>query len=122
MMATRRRAPRPLSVRESCPFANAEDAWLWFWRCQIAREEGARFVADAGDMARPCDPDDVYRVAAGLRRQNRLGGRQAEVLARYGRALVPPDPRLDEERQAAQWWEEGLAILEIPLRNKGIVW
>ncbi|NKD55206.1 hypothetical protein [Haematospirillum sp. H4485] len=120
-MATRRKAPRPLSIRESCPFMSAEEAWLWFWRCQLARDEGARFVADAGDTARPCDPDDVYRVAAGLRQQNVLGARQAMVLARYGRALAPPDARLEEERQAARWWEEGLTLLEEPLRRKGIV-
>ncbi|NDC90145.1 MAG: hypothetical protein EB075_15325, partial [Bacteroidetes bacterium] len=65
-MATQRTAQRPFSRRATNPFITVEDAWLWFWRCQLAREEGARTVADVGMIARPCDPDDLYRVVAAL--------------------------------------------------------
>lgn len=112
--------PRPLSVRPSRPFGSAEEAWMWFWRCQLAREEGARYTADAGE-ARPCDPDDVYRAAAALHRRRTLSAGHIRVLAGYGRRLAPPDPRLDEEEREARLWDEALDRLETPLRAKGIV-
>jgi hypothetical protein len=57
----------PLGDREPTPFPSAEAAWMWFWQCQNARDEGARFTANAGDVVRPCEPDDIYRAAARLR-------------------------------------------------------
>lgn len=120
-MARDRFAPRPLGNRPVDPFLNAEEAWMWFWQCQLAREEGARFVANAGRVGRPCDPDDVYRVAAGLHRARVLADRHLRVLARFGRRLAPPDGRVREERQDAGLWSEALEQLEEPLRAKGIV-
>lgn len=119
-MARDRFTPRPLSARPSRPFDCAEEAWLWFWRCQLAREEGARYTADAGE-ARPCDPDDVYRAAAQLHRRRTLSDGHVRVLAGYGRRLAPPDSRLREEEAAARLWDEALDRLATPLRAKGIV-
>ena len=113
--------PRPLSNRPSTAFASAEAAWMWFWQCQVLREAGARVVADAGATARPCDPDDIYRVAARLYRHRDLSLTHVEVLARFGRRLMPPDGRLCDEAGAARDWGEALRRLEAPLVDKGIV-
>lgn len=113
--------PRPLSHRPAAPFASAEAAWMWFWQCQSQREAGARFVADVGETARPCDPDDIYRIAARLYRRRDLGRRHLEVLACFGRRLTPPDGRLAEEAGAARDWRDGLNRLEPALAAKGIV-
>lgn len=120
-MGRERFTHRPLSDREPSPFETAEDAWMWFWQCQIARDEGARFTADAGSAARPCEPDDIYRAAAALHRHRVLRRRHLEVLVRFGRALVPPDRRDPAEAAAAVFWREALDRLETPLRSKGIV-
>jgi hypothetical protein len=103
------------------PFPCAESAWLWFWQCQTLREAGARFVADAGGTARPCDPDDVYRVAATLYRRHILTRRHMQVLATFGRRLVPPDGRLAEEAAAARDWQAALDHMDPYLAAKGIV-
>lgn len=120
-MARDRFTPRPLGDRAPTPFPSAEDAWMWFWQCQIARDEGARFTANAGDVVRPCEPDDIYRAAARLHRGRHLGRPHVEVLGRYGRALTPPDARVPGQAGAAVLWREALAALESPLRAKGIV-
>lgn len=120
-MATQRTGQRPLSVRAADPFITVEEAWLWFWHCQLAREDGARAVADAGIIARPCDPDDVYRVVAQLYRQGGLSRDHVAVLVQYGRSLTSPDARVFEEKTAARHWQEALDRLTRPLQRKGIV-
>lgn len=120
-MARDTRLPRPLSTVAATPFATAEDAWMWFWQCQIARDDGARVVAGAGTTARPCDPDDIYRAAARLHRSGVLARPHLEALGRFGRLLTPPDDRLPGQARAAVLWREGLAGLESLLRGKGIV-
>lgn len=114
-------AVRVLSQRDAVPFDDAEAAWFWFWQCQIARDEGARFVADAGTVARPCDPDDVARAALALVRRRVLDRRHLAVMGAFGRALVPPDSRLAEEAAAARLWDEAMDRLATPLRARGII-
>lgn len=114
-------SPRPLSERAAEPFASAEEAWLWFSRCQMARIEGVRFTADAGEVARPCDPDDIYRAVAALCRQGRLGQAHVAVLGRFGCRLAPPDPWAGDRQGDARLWGEALDRLTTPLRAKGIV-
>lgn len=114
-------ALRPLSERPSEPFASAEEAWLWFARCQMARIEGVRFVADQGDVARPCDPDDIYRAVLLLRRNHVLGERHISVLGRFGCRLVPPDPWAGDTLGDSEAWSEALARLAPVLQRKGIV-
>ncbi|MGC2856004.1 hypothetical protein ACM64Y_11060 [Novispirillum sp. DQ9] len=120
-MARDRFTHRPLGAADPTPFASAEEAWMWFWQCQIARDDGARFTANAGDRVRPCEPDDIYRAAARLHRGRRLAVAHLEVLGRFGRALTPPDGRLPGQDAAAALWREALDRLEEPLRAKGIV-
>lgn len=120
-MATQRTWFRPLSIRRTDPFCTTEEAWLWFWRCQLAREEGARIVADAGIVARPCDPDDVYRVVVSLYQRGTLSRDHIVILVQYGRILTPPDERVFEENTDAQRWDEALDQLTPPLQRKGIV-
>lgn len=118
----RGRQPRPLSCADATtPFASAEEAWLWFWQCQIARDDGARVVAGAGAVVRPCDPDDLYRAAARLHRSGILERAHLAVLGRFGRLLTPPDARLPGQARPAALWREGLERLETLLRGKGIV-
>jgi hypothetical protein len=113
--------PRPLSERDSRPFDTAEEAWLWFCRCQMARLDGVRFSADAGDVARPCDPDDIYREVDRLRRRRVLDRGHVTVLGRFGRRMVPPDPWAGDSAGEASLWAEALDRLATPLRGKGIV-
>lgn len=121
MAQARAHAFRVSSSRPAQPFFSAEEAWLWFWQCQIARDEGARFVADAGAVARPCDPDDLWRAALALLRRRLIDRRHLRVLAVFGRRLTRPDPRLAEEAVAARLWDDALDRLTTPLRAKGIV-
>lgn len=114
-------APRPLSERPAEVFASAEEAWLWFCRCQMARIEGVRFVADAGDHGRPCDPDDIFRAVDGLRRKGVLGARHIQVLGGFGCRLTPPDPWSGDSSAEAELWSQGLERLAEVLRRKGIV-
>jgi len=59
-MVKRKFAPTPVGQREGVPFATACEAWFWYIRCQTARDEGARFVANSGLVIRPCEPDDIF--------------------------------------------------------------
>lgn len=114
-------APRPLSERETEPFVTAEEAWLWFAQCQMARIEGVRFVADRGGVGRPCDPDDIYRAVVSLRRGGDLGERHVTVLGRFGCRLTPPNSLVGDARADVDAWEEALDRLAVVLRRKGIV-
>jgi len=113
--------PRRSSQTPTAPFADAEQAWFWFIRCQLARDEGVQFEAGLGKMARPCDPDDIYRAAVGLKRQGRIGGRHLRVLATFGLCGRPPDRRCPDEEQPARLWDEALDLLTTVLIAKGIV-
>lgn len=121
MAQARAHAYPVLSAAPAQPFDSAEEAWFWFWQCQIARDEGARFVAGAGHVARPCDPDDLWRVARSLLRRRLIGQPHLRVLATFGRRLAPPDPRLPEEAVAARLWADALDRMTTALRAKGIV-
>lgn len=120
-MRVSRFAPRPLSERAAQPFDSAEEAWLWFARCQMARIEGVRFTADSGDVARPCDPDDIYRAVDRLVRRRQLGADHVAVLGRFGCRLSPPDPWAGDAMGEAALWGEALDRLGEELRQKGIV-
>ncbi|HLO75880.1 MAG TPA: hypothetical protein VK196_05425 [Magnetospirillum sp.] len=120
-MRVSRLACRPLSERTAQAFANAEEAWLWYSRCQLARIEGVRFTADSGDVARPCDPDDIYRAVARLCREGRLASAHVAVLGRFGCRLNPPDPWAGDAERDARLWAEAMDRLTLPLREKGIV-
>lgn len=116
-----RYVPRPASQAPTQPFDDAEQAWFWFARCQRARRDGAAFRDPAAAFQRPCDPDDIYRVVVALRRRGRLDGMHLTVLARFGVADRPPDPRRGDEAGAARLWAEALDRLATVLRAKGIV-
>ena len=103
------------------PFANAEEAWFWYIRCQRVRWDGARFLNAPGETIRPCDPDDLYRAVSGLARARVIGGEHLRVLGTYGLRECPPDPRCREEQRAARLWDESLDRLTTVLRRKGIV-
>lgn len=94
---------------------------MWFSRCQLARIEGVRFTADAGDVARPCDPDDIYRAVAHLVRSHVLSADHVSVLGRFGCRLAAPDPWGGDSRADAARWAQALERLEGELRRKGIV-
>lgn len=113
--------PRTSNQAPTAPFVDAEQAWFWFIRCQRARDEGVRFEDARGMMARPCDPDDIYRAAVGLKRQGRIGGGHLRVLATFGLCGRPPDRRYPDEEWPARLWDEALDLLTTVLKAKGIV-
>jgi hypothetical protein len=103
------------------PFRSAEEAWFWTAAALTARREGARIVANAGAMPRPCEPDDVVRVLGELFRRGRIRAEHAEALQRWGERGYVPEARRPAERRAAELWREAMAWLDWPLRSKGIV-
>ena len=103
------------------PFSSAEEAWFWTMSALIARRDGARIVAGAGAIQRPCEPDDVIRAIDRLYRQHRLDLAHARVLRVWGERGMAPDARTPSEMRDAQLWAEALQRLEWPLRVKGIV-
>jgi hypothetical protein len=103
------------------PFRSAEEAWFWTAAALLARREGARIVAHAGKMQRPCEPDDVVRALDELFRRGRITTAHGEVLRRWGERGLAPDGGRPAERRAALLWREVMAWLDWPLRSKGIV-
>lgn len=101
-------------------FGSAEEAWFWYVRCQVGRLDGARFGGD-GFVERPCEPDDVYLAAVGLRRRRVLSGAHLAVMARFGLLGYPPDVRCREEAGPLRLWREAFDRLGTVLRAKGIV-
>lgn len=112
---------RPFSEAAPVPFDSAEDAWLWFSQCQIARLDGVRFTAGLGTFARPCDPDDIYRIVNTLYRRRVLGAGHLTVLGRFGLRQVPPGPGSGDTPGECTLWDEALDRLGTALRHKGIV-
>ena len=120
-MTQQRLFPKPLRDGEVTLFASAGQAWFWFVRCQAARIEGARVVADAGDVTRPCDPDDIYNAVMRLWRGGVIGQAHLQVLEYYGAVERVPDPRVEEEQRKAVLWCEALEVLATVLIRRGIV-
>ncbi|HYF09592.1 MAG TPA: hypothetical protein VD970_18385 [Acetobacteraceae bacterium] len=114
-------APRYATLAKAEPFGSAEDAWFWTMACLIARRDGARIVAGAGDKIRPCDPDDVIKCLDRLYRQRRVDLVHARILRVWGERGAAPDPRYPSEKTDWRLWREALDRLEWPLRVKGIV-
>ncbi|MBT3360626.1 MAG: hypothetical protein HN403_13460 [Rhodospirillales bacterium] len=113
--------PKPLYETPTLQFADAEEAWFWFCRCQQLRDAGARLDNGPGDTARPCEPDDIYRTVKGLAKMRRIGGEHLRVLSRFGLRDAPPDRRCREESRAARLWDESIDRLTTALRRKAIV-
>ena len=103
------------------PFARSEDAWMWTMAALTARREGARYSANKGRVARPCDPDDVVKCLDGLYRERRIDLAHARVLRVWGERQIAPSPAIAAERQDHRLWTEALERLEWKLRIKGIV-
>jgi hypothetical protein len=103
------------------PFGSAEQAWLWTMAALIARREGARYSANKGAIARPCDPDDVVKCLDGLYRLGRINLVHARILRIWGERQMPPSLAVAAERQDHKLWTEALERLSWPLRGKGIV-
>jgi len=102
------------------PFRSAEQAWFWTIAALIARHEGGSRPGGRG-VPRPCDPDDVVRCLDGLYRRKRIDISHARVLRTWGERGMAPDGRRATERDAARLWQEAMALLEWPLRVRGIV-
>lgn len=106
--------------REGVPFADPEEAWLWYARCRQARDDGARFVAGLGEVARPCAPDDIAIEVRRLYRRRILRDSHLRVLAEIGGVGGEAVGRADGGGRA-RLWREALERLGDPLRAKGIV-
>jgi len=120
-MARSHRQPRPAPEAAADPFPSVADAWFWCVQARTAQIQGARLAAGLGDRPKPCEPLDILAVVDRLYRRRRLLAEHVQVLAQYGRQLLPPDPESRRERRAAALWDEALATLAEPLREKGIV-
>lgn len=121
-MSRRKRSRQPTACIEPVePFADSEQAWFWFARCQRLRHEGARFERSTGSVRRPCDPDDIYRVVARLYRGKRLRKHHVAVLVRYGELERAPDPRVPAEQVPDRAWRDAHDRIGPVLEAKGIV-
>jgi len=120
-MAHSPRFAAPLLSQPAEPFGSAEEAWLWYSQCQIARDEGARFRAGWGQVIRPCEPDDIVREVRRLYRVRILNKGHLTVLGRFGRNMTSPDIWGGASAGESMLWEEALDRLTTPLRRKGIV-
>ncbi len=120
-MTQQRLFPKPLGDGEVTLFASAEQAWFWFVRCQAARIDGARVVADIGAVTRPCDPDDIYNAVTRLWRGGVIGQAHLQVLEYYGLVERLPDRRVAAESRKADLWDEAMLALRDVLVRRGIV-
>lgn len=120
-MPIERYAPRPSQIAATVPFGNAEEAWLWYCQCQIARNDGAKMESDMGIFPRPCTPDDIYRAVDRLYRGRLIDRAHLIVLADYGSRLAVPTPSIAEQQRASVLWDEALDRLSTVLRSKGII-
>ena len=107
--------------RRTEPFRNAEEAWFWTMAALIARRDGARYTANNGRTARPCEPDDVIKCLDTLYRRRRIDLVHARIMRIWGERQTPPNPTYVGERSDWRLWREALDRLEWPLRVKGIV-
>jgi len=107
--------------RRTEPFRNAEEAWFWTMKALIARRDDARYKANNGRTARPCEPDDVIKCLDTLYRRRRIDLVHARVMRIWGERQIPPNPICVAERSDWRLWREALDRLEWPLRVKGIV-
>jgi hypothetical protein len=103
------------------PFRDAEEAWFWTMSALRARREGARYVANAGRVQRPCEPDDVIKCLDTLYRRRRIDLAHARILRIWGERQSAPSPARASEGCDWRLWEEALDRLEWLLRVKGIV-
>jgi hypothetical protein len=110
---------RPLRAQPAEPFRTAEQAWFWTMAALIARHSGAS--RPGGSVPRPCEPDDVILCLDTLYRRKRIDLAHARVLRVWGERGTAPDARLPAERIEARLWGEAMALLEWPLRVRGIV-
>jgi hypothetical protein len=120
-MTQTRYIPRPLGSAEGQPFDSAEQAWLWYGACQLARQDGIRPIANAGEITRPCDPDDIYCAIQRLRQRRLISSAHISVLGHF--AVRQHPPALQDGSGAGQiaLWSEALDRLGTELRRKGIV-
>ncbi len=86
-MKHERFAPKSAPYKEYNPLITVEDAWFWFYHCQILRQEGARFDS-SDDFVRSCDPDGIHRAVMRLLRQRRIERFHLLVLGRYRLCLI----------------------------------
>lgn len=115
------RSSSPAGQAPAEPFRSAEEAWFWTMTGLIARRDGARIVAGAGLVARPCEPDDVVKCLDRLYRHRRIELAHVRILRIWGERQQAPDPRYPREKGDSRLWREAMARLDWPLRVKGIV-
>ena len=87
----------------------------------IARRDGARYTANNGRVARPCEPDDVVKCLDTLYCRRRIDLVHARIMRIWGERQTAPNPAYAGERCDWRLWAEALDRLEWPLRVKGIV-
>jgi len=123
MIATRRSSASPVlaAMAKVEPFTTAEEAWFWTMAALVARRDGARIVAGAGRVQRPCEPDDVVKCLDRLYRQRRIDLAHARIMRIWGERGEAPNPRYLREKGDWRLWNEAMQRLDWPLRMKGIV-
>jgi len=123
MIATRRSSASPVlaTMAKVEPFTTAEEAWFWTMAALVARRDGARIVAGAGRVQRPCEPDDVVKCLDRLYRQRRIDLAHARIMRIWGERGEAPNPRYAGEKGDWRLWNEAMKRLDWPLRIKGIV-
>jgi hypothetical protein len=112
---------KPMPHKTIVPFDHAAAAWFWYVRAERARRDGARTFRKQPTEARPCDPDDVYRIVMALHQARKLRDEHLRTLAEFGWREYAPDPRVAEEGRSRLLWDEALDRLTTIFVAKGIV-
>ena len=118
MAASGRTSDSRICAADVEAFGSAEDAWFWTCGALMARHEGTR--GDGSPLKRPCDPDDVILCVTRLLHNGRIAARHARVLGLWGEQGLRPCGRHGGGEDQKSWFE-AMSILNVALREKGIV-
>ena len=111
----------PAALAPGIPFRHAEEAWFWFICAVEARADGAQPGRGRGDIARPCEPGDIYQILERLYRNRRLRMEHMRVLSHYGRRRMAPEWHRRSEARSHVLWQEAMRELDVMLQRRGIV-
>ena len=99
-------------------FSSAEDAW--FWCCRLAVGISAD-KSNSHNFTRPCEANDLYIVLRRLYSKKELRAVHLKVMTKYGERQCAPNSIFGDNSSDCRRWHEAMTILEMGLREKGLI-